>query len=147
MARGCAQSLHHRVDDVILADQDAGAIDLGRQVTVAEMPGDAGQMFRICAGDLQKRLRGRLDGNQFAVTQYQRIAIAKHQGFLHIEQKVEAAGAGHRHPTPVTVIKTEHDGIDRDTFPLSPALDAGGTQHDLHAGFMLRDDAKGVSSA
>ena len=34
-----AQSLHHRLDDVIAADAQAFRHDLGRQVAVAEVPG------------------------------------------------------------------------------------------------------------
>ena len=39
-----AQPLHHRLDDVIAADAQAFRHDLGRQMTIAEMPGDPDQM-------------------------------------------------------------------------------------------------------
>src|SRR5712675_656940 len=53
-----AEPLHHRLDDVIAPDPQALRHDLGRQMTIAEMPGDADQMLRIVAADLGQRLGG-----------------------------------------------------------------------------------------
>src|SRR5712675_1175562 len=53
-----AEPLHHRLDDVVAADPQALRHDLGRQMTIAEMPGDADQMLRIVAADLGQRLGG-----------------------------------------------------------------------------------------
>ena len=39
-----AQPLHHRLDDVVAPDAQALRHDLGRQMAVAEMPGDPHQM-------------------------------------------------------------------------------------------------------
>ena len=45
------QTLHHRFDHVVAPDAQAACGDLRRQVTIAEMPGDANQMLRIAAAD------------------------------------------------------------------------------------------------
>src|ERR1700676_954682 len=54
-----AEALYHRLDDVIAPDPQALRHDLGRQMAVAEMPGEANQMLRIAAPDLDQRLRWR----------------------------------------------------------------------------------------
>src|ERR1700740_3409730 len=51
-----AQALHHRFDHVIPADAQALRHDLGRQMTVAEMPGDPDQMMRVASLDFDQRL-------------------------------------------------------------------------------------------
>ena len=106
-----AQPLHHRLDDVIAADAQAFWHDLGRQMAVAEMPGDPNQMQRIGAADLDQRLRGRDHFDQPSVFQHQRIAAAQRHGVLQIEQKFQPARPRHRHPPPVPVVEIEHDGI------------------------------------
>jgi len=52
-----AEPLHHRLDDVIAPDAKTLGHDLGRQMAVAEMPGDPNQMMRIVAPDFDQRLR------------------------------------------------------------------------------------------
>ena len=71
-----AESLHHRLDDVISADAQAFWHDLGRQVAVAQMPGYANQMQRISAADFEQRLGGGHHLDQPAVLQHQRVAAA-----------------------------------------------------------------------
>ena len=106
-----AQPFHHVLDDVIAADAQVAARDLRRQMPVAEMPGDPYQMRRIGASDLQQRL-GRCDHfDQPAVFQHQRVAAAKRDGILQVEQEFEAARAGHRHPPPMAIVEVEHHGI------------------------------------
>ena len=106
-----AESLHHRLDDVVAADAQALRHDLRRQMAVAEMPGDADQMQRIGAADLDQRL-GRGDHlDQPAVLQHQRVAAAQRDGVFQIEQEFQPARARHRHPPPVPVVEIEHDGI------------------------------------
>ena len=64
-----AEAAGHIGDHVVLADvHDAGG-DLGREVAVAEVPGDAGERPLVAAGDLQQPLGRRLDGDDAAVLQ------------------------------------------------------------------------------
>ena len=106
-----AQSLHHRLDDVVPADAQAFWHDLGRQMAVAEMPGDANQMQRIGAPDLDQGLGGRDHLDQPPVLQHQRVAATQRHGVFQIEQEFEPARPRHRHPPPVPVVEIEHDGI------------------------------------
>jgi hypothetical protein len=111
------QPLHHRLDDVIASDPQALGHDLGRQMAVAEMPGEANQMVRIRAPDLDQRLRRRHDLDQTSIVEHQRVAAAQRDRVFQIEQKRQAPRAGHRHPPPVTVVEVEHDGIGRRDRP------------------------------
>ena len=49
----CAQSLCHRLDDVIAPNPQAFCHDLGRQMAVAEMPGETNQMLRVVPSNFQ----------------------------------------------------------------------------------------------
>ncbi len=106
-----AESLHHLLDDVVPADAQALAHDLRRQMAVAEMPGDAHQMRRIGAPDLDQRLGRRHHFDQPSVFQHQRVAAAQRDGVFKIEEEFEAARARHRHPPPMAVVEIEHDGV------------------------------------
>ena len=124
-----AETLHHRLDDVVAADPQTLSHDLGRQMTVAEMPGDPHQMLRIVAADLGQRFGGRDHLDQSAVVEHQRVAAPQRHRVFQIEQKLKAARAGHRHPPPVAVVEIEHDGIGRRLRPAMLALDSGGADH------------------
>ena len=106
-----AQSPGHRLDDMIAPDPQAPRRDLGRQMAVAEMPGDPDQMQRVGAADFDQRL-GRGDHfDQPAVIEYQRIAAAQCDGIFEVEQEFQAPRPNHRHPTPVTIVEVEDDRI------------------------------------
>src|SRR5262245_27962584 len=59
----CPQAACHVGDHVVLADVDDAGADLGGEVPVAQMPGDAGERALIPAADLQQPLRRRLHGH------------------------------------------------------------------------------------
>src|ERR1700734_3847834 len=63
------KSLGHRLDDRIAADAQHLRQDFGRQMAVAEMPGDAGQSEPVGGPDLRQRLRGRGDFGHSPVPQ------------------------------------------------------------------------------
>ena len=127
-----AQPLHHRLDDVIPADAQALRHDLGRQMAVAEMPGDPNQMQGIGAADLEQRLGGRDHLDQPSVLQHQRIAAAQRDGVFQIEQEFQPARPRHRHPPPVPVVEIEHDGIGRGLRPAMLAQDFCRADHEEH---------------
>ena len=125
----CAQSFHHRLDDVIATDAQAPSRYLGRQMAVAEMPGDSNQVLRIVAANFRQRLRRRHDLDQPAIVEHQRIAAAQGRGMLQIEQELEPAGAGHRHPPPVPIVEIEHDRIGRRFNPAMLSANLRSTDH------------------
>ena len=124
LSHACAQPLDHRLNDVIAPDAKTLRDNLGRQMTVAEMPGEANQMVRVDASDLNQRLRRRDDLNQPAIVEHQRVTAAQHGCVFQIEQEHKAARAGHRHPPPMAIVEIEYDGIDRRLRPamLGPDL-------------------------
>jgi len=124
-----AEPLHHRLDDVIPADAQAFWHDLGRQMTVAEMPGNPDQMQRIGTPDLDQRLGGRDHLDQPSVFQHQGVATAQRDGVFQIEQEFQPARPRHRHPPPVPVVEIEHDGIGRGLRPMMLAEDFGRADH------------------
>jgi len=71
-----AQTSHHRLDHMVAADAQSPRGDLGRQMPVAEMPGEANQMLRIASPDFKERLGRCHHLDQPAVFQYQRVAAA-----------------------------------------------------------------------
>jgi hypothetical protein len=124
-----AEPCHHRLDDVVAADAQALRHDLGRQMAVAEVPGDPHQMERIGAADFDQRLGGCDHLDQAAVLQHQRVAAAQRYGVFEIEQEFEPARTRHRHPPPVPVVEIENDGIGRGVRPAMLALNFDGADH------------------
>src|SRR5690349_14363363 len=124
-----AESLHHRLDDVILPDAEGLRHDLGWQMPIAEMPSDPDQMMRIAALDLEQRLRRRDHLDQPVVFKHQRVAAAQGDGGFEVEQEFEAARAGHRHPPPVAVIEVEHDRIGGRLLPAILPENPGRADH------------------
>lgn len=81
------ETLHHLLNDVIAANPQALGHDLGRQVPVAEMPGEAHEMCGISAADLDQRFWRGHDFDAAAVFQHQGIATAQGDGVFEIEQE------------------------------------------------------------
>lgn len=124
-----AKTLHHRLDDVVAADAQALGHDLGRQMPVAEMPGEPHQMMRIAGADLEQRLSSGDHLDQPAILQHERIAAPKRGRVLEIEQEFQPARAGHRQPSPVPIIEIEQDGIGSGLFPTMLPEHARGADH------------------
>jgi hypothetical protein len=80
-----AQSLQHRADDMIAQDHDAILLDLGREMTVAEMPGEFDQMHTVATADFEQLLVGGKDFDQLAVLANQHVAIGEKHWILEIE--------------------------------------------------------------
>ena len=126
-----AQSLHHRLDDMVAADTQAPRRDLRRQMAVTEMPGDPDQMLRIGTANFGQRLRCRNDLDQPLVDEHQSVTAAQHSGIFQIEQEFKPARARHRHPPPVAVVEIEHNRIGRRLAPAMLAADLRGTDHTM----------------
>ena len=124
-----AQPPDHRLDHVIAPDPQGFCHDLGRQMPVAEMPGDPDQMVRVGAPDLDQRLRCGDHLDQPAVVEHQRVAASQRDRVFEVEQKFEPARAGHSHPPAVTIVEIEHDGIGSRLAPAMLRADFCGTDH------------------
>jgi hypothetical protein len=117
---------HHLLDDMVAADAQRLGGDLRRQMTVAEMPGDAHEMRRVLAADFDQRL-GRGDHlDQAAVFQHQRIATAQGDHLGKVEQEFQPARAGHGQAPPMPVVEFEHDRIGGSVAPRLCGFDGSG---------------------
>lgn len=124
-----AKPLHHRLDHVVTADAQAFCRDLRRQVPVTEMPGNPHQMVRVAAADFDQRL-GRGDHfDQPPVFEHQRVPAAQRDGVFEVEQELQSARTGHRHPPPVPVVEIQYDGIGGGLRPAVLAQDFGRADH------------------
>jgi hypothetical protein len=119
-----AQPSQHRLDHMIAADAQSPLRDLGRQVSIAEVPGEADQMLRVARPDFQERLGRRHHFDQPAIFEHQCVAAAQGDRIFQIEQEFQPTRALHRHPPTVAIVKIEHDAIGRRLAPamLSPHL-------------------------
>src|SRR4051812_37053995 len=73
-----AQPGDHVDDDVVPADSQPPADDLHRQMAVAEMPGDAGELDAVAAFDLGECLGGGAHPQVTAALDRQPVALAEH---------------------------------------------------------------------
>jgi hypothetical protein len=124
-----AESAYHLLDHVIATDAQPFGHDLHRQMPIAEVPGNLHEVHGVAATDLEQWLRGRDHLDQPPVFQHQRIAAAQCDHVGEVEQKLQAAGAGHRHAPPMAVVEFEHDRIRGRVMPRLSSLDGCGAQH------------------
>lgn len=80
-----AKPFQHGTDDVIALDEDTLLVDLGRQMAIAEVPGEFGKMQAVAPGNLEQLFLGGNDLDQIAVLQPQLVAIRKQHGFLEVQ--------------------------------------------------------------
>lgn len=106
-----AEPLHHVGDHVVAADANPFFADLGRQMTIADMPGKPRELARADAANLQKRLGRGDDLDKAPILQHQRVAAAQRRRLGEVEQKGEPARRRHRHAAAVAIVKAEHDRI------------------------------------
>jgi len=108
-----AEPARHVLDDVIPPNAQALLEQFGRQMPVAEMPGDAGERGGVGGANFGQFL-GR--GDHFddpPVVERQPVAAAQHHRFGQVEQEGEPAHAGHRDAAAVTVVIVENHRIGR----------------------------------
>ena len=92
------ETLGHRLDDGIAADAQRLRHDFGRQMAVAEVPGDADQRQRVCGPDLGERFGLGDHFDDASVLEVQPVAAAQHRRFREVEQESSP-------PTPVMVTR------------------------------------------
>jgi hypothetical protein len=124
-----AKTLGHRLDDGIAADAERLWHDFSRQMTVAEVPGDADQRQRVSCPDLRQRfgLGDHLDNTP--VLEPQPVAATQHCRFRKVEQEFEPADAGHGDAPAITRVEVEHDRIRRSARPVAGRNDFFSAQH------------------
>lgn len=68
-----AQTFEHDLDDMVAQNQDSVREEGGRQVTIADVPGQLDEMQRISRGDAVKRFIGGLDIDAGVVLEQQLV--------------------------------------------------------------------------
>jgi hypothetical protein len=86
-----AEPTNHVSDHVIVANVDGAGADLGGEVAVAQMPGDARKRASVAASDLKQPFGRRLDGDDAPVLESDTIPGAQHGCFGEIEQELGPA--------------------------------------------------------
>jgi hypothetical protein len=124
-----AETLGHRLDHGIAANAQSFRRDFGRQMTVAEMPGDASERDCVGRSDLRQRfgLGDHLD--HASVLELQTVAAAQHRRLRKIEQELKAADAGHGDAPAIALVEVEHHRISRDARPMAGWNDFVSAQH------------------
>ena len=105
------EPLQHVGDDVIAPDPEPGRPDLGLEMAIAEVPGEAHQMTGVAAADLGKLLRLGDDLDQPVIIEHEGIAMGERRAFGEIDQQRLAADRRHRPPTPAPVLKIQDDAV------------------------------------
>ena len=123
------ETLDHRLDDEVAADAQRLRHDFGRQMAVAEVPGDTGQGQWVCGPDFRQRFGLGDHLNQTPVLEPQTVAAAQHRRFPEVEQELEPAHAVHDDAPAITGIEVEHDRVRRNARPLSGRDDFVSAQH------------------
>lgn len=102
------QSPQHVGNHMVLADEDAVRLHLGREMPVAEMPGNPAEERGI-GGDLDDRFWRFLHCDPAAIFEGKPVSRHQHLGAVEIEQKILALVAGELQPAAVAVVEIERD--------------------------------------
>jgi hypothetical protein len=106
-----AKTTHHVLNHVIAADAQFRPHNLGRQMAVAEMPGNANEVIGVPRPDLGQRLGARNHQDHAALAEIEPAIGDERHGFRKIEQKRRATHALHCHASAMTVFVIENDPI------------------------------------
>jgi len=128
-----AETLQHVLDDVVVADMQPVAEELGGQVPVAKVPGDADEIGRVGRGDLKQPLGHRLHQDQPSVLEFESVAVLHYRRFLEIEQEYGLADATHDEAAAVAIVALKSERICRRTGPSAGRKDASGGDHGISA--------------
>ena len=110
---GRAKAADHVRDDMVIADQQALFAYFRRQMPVAEMPGNAGEMHGVGTGDFQEPLQRGFHLDQPAVLQHQRIPVLQRRHFWEVEEEIKAAIRRQCDAAAMPVVAIQYDVIDR----------------------------------
>jgi hypothetical protein len=123
------EAFGHRLDHGIAADAQRPRQDFGRQMAVAEVPGDADQGHRINGPDLRQRFGLGDHFDDASVFKAQSVAAAQHRRFREVEEEFESADAPHGHATAMALVEVEHHRVGRNAWPMAGRDDLVGKQH------------------
>lgn len=111
LASARAEAPDHLKQHVVVADIDRVLVDLGRDVPVADMPGDLRQPDRIAGRHLDQPLRRGLDLDEPAVFELHGIAVIQNRGAVQIEQEFEPAFRNQGDAAAMARLMVEREGV------------------------------------
>jgi hypothetical protein len=106
-----AQSDQHVADDMIAADAEAVLKDFCGEMTVAELPGQGGEMADIAPAHLVKRFRFGMDLDDAAIIKQDALAVAEQSSFRQVEQEGDAVVGPERDAAAVPPRLVQGDGV------------------------------------
>ena len=125
----CAKPAQHVLDHAIPTNAKLGAVDLDRQMTIAEVPGQPHDVMRIATTNLAELLRRGNDLNQSAIIEQKPIAMTQRHGVREIEQKRHSAHACHRQTATMAVNMIKHNAVSRVLMPMAGRKYGCGADH------------------
>ena len=105
-----SQAFEHGFDHMVGSNAKDCATDLGRQMSVAQMPGQTRQLFGISMADLYYRLRSRLYFEPSPVMQPQSVSIGHSDRLRQIEEDLFALIRYQTNASTVTLFEIKSDG-------------------------------------
>jgi hypothetical protein len=125
-----AEPAQHIFDHVIAADAQPLADNLDVDVTIADVPSEAGQIVGVRGGDFDKRLGPADDPDDRAVLEHEAVAVPERDGLRKIEQEFCATLAAQHHAPAMTFVRVERNRIDSACLiPMSGGLDIARALH------------------
>ena len=120
----------HRVDDVIAAKPDGVGMELGGQMTVADVPGEADQMIGVAGADFVEQFGGGDDFNQAAVIELDGAMVVEGNGLGEIEHDFLAMLQPQQLAAEAALVVFEHDTVEREALAVFGGEMGDGTQHE-----------------
>ncbi len=122
--------LDHLDQDVVVADPQDTRQDLGRRVTVAQMPGQTREGQRLGEAEFDQLFRSGGDGDQPSVLELEGIAVRQGGRLGEIDEKFDPL-LTHHHAAPTsTLVEVENDAIASEgRRPGAGGKNLGGTDH------------------
>lgn len=108
-----AEAACHLFQHGIPGNAHAVREQLSRHMTVAQMPGEPGEVVWVGRDDLRHRLLGGGDGDDAAIVQRQTVAILQAGGVRQIEQEHHVPLPAHGDAAAVAAVMRQHHAIDR----------------------------------
>jgi hypothetical protein len=119
----------HRLNHRIAADTQSLRQHFGRQMAVAQMPGDAGHRQGVGGPDLRQRFGLGDHLHHPSVLKPQSIAATQHRRFGEIEQEFEPADPRHGDTSAITSVEVQYDRVRRSARPMAGRDDFVSAQH------------------
>jgi hypothetical protein len=112
-----AEPLQQVQDHMILADAQPVGKNLGWQMPVAKMPGNADEFTRIGSPHFDQFFRRCLDNDDCAIAQLQTVTVSQHPCICEVEQDLATRCASQNEPAPMAIVIGKHHPVGRLVTP------------------------------